>query len=438
MLSTVTQQFRLFSVLRHRDFRLYWVGLLFQVGGHQMMLVTFGWLAFELTGSPLFVGSVALFAGLPPLTVGLFGGVFADRLDQRRIIGIAQGLGATGAAVLAVLTITDQVQIWYLVLMSLLLGTVQAFEQPSRQALYPRLLPQRSLLALAVPLNAMTWQSMRIGSPSIAGFIIATAGSGRTQGAGPSFAVSAATFLFVALMIQRVRPVHGGTASTSNILRSLLDGARYVRGHSLFRTVLGMTYVNSLFGMGYIFVLPVFAAGVLGADSRGLGLLWSAGGIGSFVGVLTTPAIVRHIATGKVMVTQGLLFGGSLVAVALARELWLAVVLLVPVGLGSLAYMMAVEVTLQSLVPDDLRGRVMSLNVISWAIPPVGAAGLTVIANFAGAPAAIALGGGVVCANVLLVFTFSSVIRHLGVVGVERSEPSLVAPPAADAASRRA
>ncbi|MCE2468946.1 MAG: MFS transporter [Dehalococcoidia bacterium] len=427
MLSAVAAQFHLFAVLRHRDFRLYWAGLLSQVVGQQMLWFTIGWLSFHLTESPAFVGSVTLFLGLPQLLVALFGGVFADRLDQRRVIAGSQAFAAVVVAGLAALTILGLVEPWHLLLAAFLTGVAQSFDQPSRQVLYPRLLPDRSLLSQAVPLNAMTWQFARPIAPAIGGAVVAYAGAGPNQGAGPAFALSAATFLVMSALILRVSVAPGKVVGRASVLRNLAEGLGYVRRQPLFRIVIGMTYVSSLSGLGYIFVLPVFAGEVLETGPSGLSLLWASGGVGSFIAVLTTPAVLRRVPTGKAMALQGMLFGASLTAFAFTSNLWAGAALQVLIGGGSLAFMMAVEVTMQTLVPDELRGRVMSLWGLSWILPTIGAAGLNFIAGIIGAPLALALGGALVFLNAGAAWTLSARLRCLNVATQEGREAAMVA-----------
>ena len=430
VIEVVARQFSLFSVLRHREFRVYWIGLQSQVIGQQMMQFTLGWLAFELTRSPLTVGYVTLFLGIPPITIGLLGGVLADRMDQRKVIATAQATATAVMMVIATLTIIQRIEVWHLMLAAFVLGSVFSFDQPSRQSLYPRLLPNRALLAQAVPLNAMTWQISRPLAPVLGGFIIAYAGSGLTQGAGPAFATAGASFLTMGVLILRLRPSPNETPPTGSFVRNLVEGMRYVQGHTLFRVVLGMTYVNSLAGLGFIFLLPVFAGEVLDVDARGLSALWAGGGAGSFLAVLTTPAILRRYPAGRVMLAQGLLFGASLLVFSFTRSLVAGVAIQVVVGFGSLAYMMAVEVTIQTSVPDSLRGRVMSLYGLAWTFPALGSAGLNFIAEAIGSPGALALGGATVLANVALVGLFSRGIRDLPLTSRSRGPAGLAETPA--------
>jgi len=411
VLNTVAQQFQIFAALRFSQFRLYWIGLLAQVSGQMVMNVTMGWLAYELSGSPVFVGNVTLLLAIPPLTIGLFGGVLADRLDQRRIVATAQTIAAVGMTTLAWLTLSGNVERWHLMLFALLVGTVQSMDMPSRQALYPRLIPDRSHLPNAVALNAMTWQIVRLVGPALAGFIIADS----VRGAGTTFLVSTAGFLTMVALVSRVRVMVPQVASRGSMLTNLREGGRYVWSTPALRSLTLMTYVTAFAGMGYLYVLPVFVGPeVLDLGSGSLGLLWSAGGIGSFFGVLTTPLVLRRFRPGRVMLTEGLAFGLALLAFSFTRDVTTAFAALIVVGLTSLAFMISVEVMVQSLVSDALRGRAMSIFQMSWSLPPLGAAVLNFLAGIVGAPGAIAIGAGVVLVNIALTALMVGTVRNLG------------------------
>ncbi len=415
MLRAAVRQFALFSILKYRDFRYYWVGLQMQVTALQLMWFTIGWVAFELTGSPGAVGSVSIFLFIPPVTVGLYGGVLADRLDQRRVIMAAQLLAMVAMAGVAALTIADRVVLWHLMVTALLMGTVPSFDQPSRQSLFPHLLPDRSLLSRAVPLNAMTWQIGRPIAPLFGGFIIGIIGSDTVPDAGGAFALCAAGFFAASLLILRVRPVARVERPPRSVLHDLGEGIRAIGQHRVFRILIPTLFVTSVFGLGFQFVLPAFAGDVLDVSSRGLSVLWASGGVGSFIGVLTTPAVVRRYRTGYAVLAWGLLFGVSLVAFALTRQLWSAALLQVAVGLASLAYMICSEVAVQTLVPDALRGRVMSVYGLAWTFPTLGGALLNFIAEGTGTPIALALGGGIVMGVMVLVGLFSRSLRELDI-----------------------
>ena len=156
-----------FAALRHRDFRLFWSGLVAQVTGQQITFVTLGWLAFHLTGSPLALGVINLLTAAPRIVIGLVGGVLADRIDARNLIAAAQASSATVLLALGALTVTDRIELWHLAVGALLLGFVQSFDEPSRASLFPRLLPDRSLLQSAVPLISVAWSSTRIDRKSV-------------------------------------------------------------------------------------------------------------------------------------------------------------------------------------------------------------------------------------------------------------------------------
>ena len=405
--SLLAQQFQFFSVLRYRDFRLYWFGLVAQVTGQQMMQVTMGWLAFDLTGSPLALGIVNLLQAAPRITFTLLGGVLADRMDQRLLIAFSQGTSALILVGLAVLTIMGRVEVWHLGLAAFLVGLVQSFDEPSRQSLFPRLLPDRSLIAIAVPLNSMAWQVNRIVAPSVAGFAIAAAG------ASAGFFIAAAGSALMAMVVQVVRLNRAPQVSSDNMLRSLTEGVRYVWVNPVFRVVIGMAFFNSIFAMGYMFMMPVFAADILGVDAKGLGLLYSAGGVGAIIAVSTVSLLVRRLPP-VVVIFGGLLATDALIAAfALSRSFPLSLAILVLVGYGSMLYLTGGEIVLQTLVPDGLRGRTMGLYGMLWSLVSLGGALLNAVANFAGVTQTLVGGTSLVMLVCIVVVLRSPAMRRL-------------------------
>ena len=267
--SRIGRLLEVFSPLRYRNMRLFWSGLFAQVAGQQMMVVTIGWLVFELTGSPLTLGIINLLQAAPRIILNLLGGALADRWDQRTLIILSQFAAMLVLFGLATLTLTGHIEVWHLGAGALLIGFFHALDEPSRASLFPHLLPRRDLLPTAVPLVSMAWQMSRLTAPAIAGFVIHAAG------ADVSFFISAAG---AALMITTIRLLQVDRiprAKQGSILQSISEGMKYAWGYDVFRIVIGMAFFNSLLAMGYILMLPVFAADVFEVDSRGLGLLYS-------------------------------------------------------------------------------------------------------------------------------------------------------------------
>ena len=406
--SAVARQLEFLSVLRFRDFRIFWMGLLAQVSAQQMLNLTIGWLAFDLTKSPLALGYVQVAMAGPRILLSQFGGVLADRVDQRIVITVVQSLTSLLVGLLAFLTLTDRIEMWHLIVIPLGAGMVLAFDNPSRQALFPHLLPDRSRIVDAVPVIATTWQLSRIASPAVAGYVIAFAG------AGNSFVISAAGFAIMAgvmriLRVNRVtRPAHG------SVIHDLAEGARYAWGNPTFRVLMGMTYLSSLFGMGYLLMMPIFASAVFGVGAEKLGLMLSAGGMGAVVGTLAGPRLIKQVPVGKLLTAELFAFGSLLLAFAFNPSYALALPILVVLGLMSLMFVISVEATIQTLLDDRFRGRVMAFVTLTWTINPLGAAMLSAVANFIGAPKALGIGAVIVMLGAVGVALFSRVVRDLG------------------------
>ena len=407
-LSAITRQFHALSVLQYKGFRLFWSGLMLQIAGHTMMQVTVGWLAFNLTGSALDLGYVTLALAVPSVSLTAVGGVFADRWDPRRIIAIIQAVAAVMVTTLAVLSITDRMELWHLIVGAFVTGSVIAFDQPSQQALFPRLLPDRRQLANAVPLIGVAWDFNRIISPAIAGFLI------HAGGAGTSFLVSVAGFSAMVVMVQLVRPRKAERIHAGNVFQNLREGVSYIRRHQTFRILVSLAYLNSFLGMSYIPLLPIFAVDVLHVDARGLGFLASAGGVGAIAGGLFAPRMLGRFRAGRLLTVGTLLFGAALTGFAFSTSFPLSMALIAVEAAASTLVFVVIEIVLQMLVPDQLRGRVMGIMTIVWSMPALGAAVIAPIANFTSP--SIALGGAAVLMtlNVLAIRIFSPALRNLG------------------------
>jgi MFS family permease len=387
--AAIMKPLQLFSLLRYRDYRLYWIGLVSQVTGQQMMIVTVGWLAYDLTGSPLTLGIVNLLQAVPRISMSLLGGVLADKLDPRRLIILAQIASALLIAGLGVLAFTDLIEVWHLAVGAFFIGLAHAFDEPSRQSLYPHLLPDRSYILKAVPLNSIAWQASRVVAPSIAGFVIAAAG------ADASLLLSA---MGAAVMATMARMLHVGRierSSRGSMLQNLAEGAHYTWSQRVFRMVVSMAFTAALFAMGYQLMMPVFAESVFAVGPQGLGLMLAASGIGSIFAIFTVSRLVNRFVPGKVILTASSAYALLLVAFAFSPAFVPALAILVLVGYCQVVYLIGGQMVLQTLVPDQLRGRVMGLYGMLWSIMPLGGALLNSIASLTGPRYALA-GGAVV------------------------------------------
>ena len=416
-----------FSALVHRDFRLFWVGLMAQVTGQQMTIVTLGWLAYYLTESPLALGIINLLSAAPRLIINLLGGVLADRVDPRALIAGAQAISALVLIALGVLAITNNATIWHLAVAAFILGLVQSFDEPSRASLFPRLLPDRSFIPSAVPLISLAWSSTRIIAPSIAGFAIAAAG------AGVSFFIASAGAATMVAMIRLIRVREVPARSQAAMLDDLKAGARYVWAHPVFRPLLLVAFINSAFGQGYMLTLPVFQADVLHIDARGLGLMYSVLGVGAVSGLFIYSRFLKRLPPGRVVLGAVILFSIGLISFAASPWFGLSLVLLFSVGVVAVIQITTGQVILQTLVEDHLRGRVMSLYGLHWVFLPVSGAIMNSVAQLTGAPLSLAGSATIVLVSVSLIALRSAPLR--GVTLARANDPETPAAPQTATAS---
>ena len=406
--------------LQSPAYRAYWLGTLASVSGFQVVRFGQFWLMYELTESPLSLGYVGLAQALPGIVFNLLGGVFADKMDQRRLIMATQSLTASLVFVLATLTLMDLVQVWHVVAIAFLAAGVNAFDEPARHALYPHLIERRAMTS-AVALNSAVWQGNRIVAPALAGVIISVAD---TEAAFYLAGLGSLTMVVVIYFLRVPRFTRGAHGSP---IQDMLEGLDFIRKNSIFSFLIGMTFFNSFFGLAYITLMPVFAVDILEVGADGQGLLMSVGGAGALLATiwLSSRDTTRYKAT--LILAGAVLFGLSLAAFALSSEYVgsyaLAVVLMFAVGLFNSAYNISVQSSLQMMVPDEIRGRVMGFYTMTYSISPLGALQAGALAKLVSVPIAIAIGGLMVAGFAVGPAMINSKVRNLGTI-LRQLEPA--------------
>jgi MFS family permease len=384
---------RTFNALRHGDYRRFWWGGLVSLTGSWMRITALSWLVYDMTGSPLMLGTVTFANTMPTMLLALFGGALADRSEKRHLLLITQGCFMAMAAVLAVLTLSGHIAVWHILAFSIGGGIAGALDMPARQSFIPHLVPREDLTN-AIALNSAAFNGSRIVGPAAAGLIINAFGP--RGGPGASFAVNAVTYLAVigALLAIRVtsRPEDAGRKP---VLDDVREGLAYAWHSPSLRMVLGLLAVAGTFGFFYVVLLPVFARDVLGVEARGFGMLMTASGIGSTIGALGIASVdlARPFA-----VILGLMaaFTGLLAGFALTSDYAMAVVLMVAVSGVMTAFMSAGNTTIQRITPDGLRGRLMSLYVLAlFGTGPLGGLLAGSLASGLGAQMAVLLSAAV-------------------------------------------
>jgi MFS family permease len=395
------------SALRHRNYRLYWLGQLSSVLAQNMEGIAQSWLVLELTDSPLLLGLTGLAFAIPTITLTLLGGVIADRADRRRIMILSQLGSGSVFFILATLVIVQWIALWHVMTLAFLSGCIRAFDRPSRMALLPQMVPKEDI-PNAVAVGGTIWQLNRLVGPAAAGILI------YLVGVGPTFyfcflASLSAVFLWIGIRFE-----HQPTAiSSGGLLQHMMDGLNFIRTNEIYYTFIGMTFFNSLFGMSYLILMPVFARDILAVGSQGFGFLQSAGGLGALCGVLAVAYFSHSRGKGMQAIGGAIVFGVLLIIFALSESYPLSLVLACGLGIASQFYITMINAVLQVNLPDQLRGRVMGIYGLTWDLMPVGGLIAGAIAEVAGAPTAVVVGGALVAIMALWVAIFMPNMRRL-------------------------
>ncbi len=383
------------------------------VCGFQVLMFGQFWLMHELARSPLYLGYVGMANAIPAIILNLIGGVVADRADKKRLIVITQILSTSLVVLLGVLTVLDIVRVWHVMAIAAIAGAINAFNQPARQALYPYLI-ERHALPSAVALNSAVWSSNRILAPAIAGILIANFGT------ASAFFFAGAGMISFALVVQRIAVPEIRGQITGNPMQDMLEGLRFIFKNSVFVFLIGMAFFNSFFGLGYVSMMPVFTREILQIGADGQGVLLSINGTGALIMTLVIGLRANLCHKGSVLIGGAAIFGFSIVAFALGAEyigsFLLAGICMFAMGVFSSTYMISVLSSLQMMVPDYMRGRLMGIYGVTWNIMPLGGLYAGVLAGFIGTPFAIASGGLFVMAFALGTAVFSKQVRNLGTV----------------------
>jgi MFS family permease len=392
--------------LKARDFRFYWLALVTQVVGQHMFAFTLGWLTFEITGSQAQLGLIHLCGFVPQFALTLLGGVLADRIDARKLIGAAQVNAAIAMIMVGVVTLAGVAQLWHLALGAFLWGLSAAIDEPARASFFPRLLP-RPLLRSAVPLISMAFGSSRVIAPSIAGFLIAAAGAPATF-----LACAAAVSTMIAVLFL-VRPTHGVARPHGGLLDNFGDSLRYIRANEAFASAITAALLNATLAMGFIHMLPVFAKDVLQVDSRGLGILAAAAGVGSLAGFISYAWLQSRLSPRNLIVGALTVYNAALIGLAFSDWYWLSFCAILVAGLGHGYFVTGVQVMLQTLVDDHYRGRVMSVFALVWSLTFFSGFLLNTAGEWVGPRLALAGGAVIVLAYVWLLLVRATALKKV-------------------------
>lgn len=395
-----------FGAFRSRAYRTYWTGLSFSVLAQTMEFVTLSWLVYDLTHSALSLGATGLAQSLPRIVLVFVGGAVADRVDRLRLVIITQVSSGLLHFALATLVMVHAVQLGHILVAAFLLGSLRAFDGPSRQALLPQMV-SREDLPNAVALGNLAWQGSGMIGPALAGGLIAV------FGVGPTLYASAGCF-FAAVLLFRfvaIRAVPRGRSG--NFLADLLGGVDYIRRNAIFYQLMGMTFFSAVFGMSYQFLLPIFARDILQAGSQGFGLLQGGAAVGATCGTFAAALMAGSQWRGWRIVVGAVAYGALLLAFSFSQWFPASLALLFFAGFANNIYSTAIATVLQLQVPDEYRARVMGVYSITWSLQPLGGMVASGIAEYAGAPFSLALGGSLVASWAIMMTVLFPQIRRL-------------------------
>lgn len=386
---------------RYRNYRLFFAGQAISLTGTWMQTIAVSWLVYRLTNSAFLLGAVAFLGQIPTFIITPFGGVLADQFNRRRMLVITQALAMFQAFMLALLTLSGMIQVWHIFALSMLLGTINAFDIPIRQSFVVDMVEDKADLGNAIALNSLVFNGARLIGPSIAGLIIAITGE------GICFLLNGLSFLavIIALLMMRIRP-DAVRAKRDPLLKSFKEGVLYAFNFSQMRYVLLLTILTSVMGMSYVIMMPIFAKDILSGDAHTLGLLMGSAGLGAIIGAVYLAS--RKGAEGlleRVVPTSVVVFGLALIAFSFSRNLWLSLIFILFAGFGVMVQTVSSNTVLQNLTHDDKRGRVMSLYAMAFmGMMPFGSLIAGTLAGKIGAPNALLI-SGICCVLGTIIFS---------------------------------
>jgi len=400
----------LFAPFRYRDFRLLWTGLLISNLGTWTEVTSLGYFVVALAGTParaaLYVGVLGAVAAVPVLLLSPVAGVVADRYPRRRVLMITNLATATISLVLAILASTHRIGIRGVLLLAGLRAATAAFDTPTRQSWVSLLVP-REYVGNAVGLNSIAFNAPSVVGPPVAGLMILS------LGIGPSFFVNAVATFAVVLALVLMRPSQPSSSGREPVLAAIRAGVVFLWRHPVLRDIIATLFVTCLLLRPYVQLLPAYAAHVVHVDARGLGVLLAASGCGAIGGSVLT-AMLGDRRRGYVWFGSGVVMALGVIGLSLTTRFEIAAAVLAFCGLSLLSFAGSANVLVQTLSPDEMRGRAVSVfSMIILGVVPAGSLVLGTLASAIGLPHALLVGGVVAFACILAIFVRNPALRRV-------------------------
>lgn len=395
-----------FPALQSRNYKLYFSGQLFSLIGTWLQIVAEGWLVLKLTNSAFLIGLVAALATLPSLLFTLFGGVIVDRFPKRKILLITQSCAMVLALIYGTLTLLNVITIWEIGLLAFLLGLVGAVDAPARQSFVSEIV-NKDQLPSAIALNSGAFNSARVIGPGIAGILIAITGP------GGAFIVNGLSYIAVIIALLNMRLNKISVRKKQNAFTAIKDGLSYSFAHPIIRTLIILTGISSIFGWSYTTLMPYIAHNKFHLDAAGLGSLYVATGLGALLATVIISIFSKKVSPVTFIIGGNMLFAVSLLLFSNIKNYHIALVLLFIAGIGLISQFSTINTTIQSLVKDEFRGRVMSIYVLMFlGLAPIGNFEVGWLSEKWGTDFAISFGAVVVFISGLTIYLARNKIRE--------------------------
>jgi MFS family permease len=390
---------RAWRALRHRNFRLFFSGQSISLIGTWMTRIATSWLVYRLTGSALLLGVVGFVGQIPTFLLAPFAGVWVDRLNRRNVLVWTQVLAAVQSLILAFLTLSKVVNIEEILVLSAFQGLINAFDMPGRQAFLIEMVEDRKDLGNAIAINSSMVNLARLIGPTIAGLIIAASSEGYC------FLIDGISYLAViaSLLLMRIVPVAVAIETKRpSMMAQMREGWDFVISFVPIRSILILFAMTSLMGIPYTVLMPIFASKVLHGGPHTLGFLMGSAGTGALVAALSLAFRRSVVGLTGVVPSSAMVFGAGLILFGLSHVLWLSMLMMLLVGFGMMMGMASSNTIIQTLVKENMRGRVMSYYTMAFVgMAPFGSLLAGGLAHWFSAPIAVILTGSCCMAGAL-------------------------------------
>jgi MFS family permease len=421
---------QLFRALRHPNYRLFFFGQSVSLIGTWITRIASSWLVYRLTDSEFLLGLVTFVGQIPSLVLSPIAGVYIDRWNKHRVLVITQVLSMFQSAMLAFLTLSGRITVGDVLVLQTIQGLINAFDTPARQSFVVQMVEDRADLPNAIALNSALVNGSRMIGPAVGGVLIAAVGEGWC------FALDSISYVFVigSLVAMNVtRAVKA--ADRTPVITALTAGYSYVSGFAPVRSGLLLVALISMLGMPYQVLMPVMASDVLGGGANTLGVLMTATGLGALLGSVYLASRHTVLGLGRRIAQAAMLFGVALIAFSFSTNLWLSLLLLPFTGMGFIVTLAATNTVVQTVVPEPLRGRVMSFYTVAFlGTAPIGSLLAGVAAERIGAPLTIAIGGAACLAGGA--WFYATLPRLRALIRPVYAERGLLVVPDADAGTK--